>query len=177
MLTTRKATKISESNAKTICKFYDIHRHKTIRAKLSCLIKITAWYPTTKQRTNIDRATETKPHWTAPPRWKRKQCAYTLSGFEGIYFFFYWHYSPSWTLASSTTALHWSQSCHFCIQFLMLIIIRSSSTESCHLTAGLPTYLVHPTMYGATAPCGPWPPSKVPPFFSIPSSSPPSSYS
>jgi hypothetical protein len=42
-------------------------------------------------------------------------------------------------LASSKIALHWSRSCVFRLQFLTPIIFRSSSIESSHLIAGLPT--------------------------------------
>jgi hypothetical protein len=32
---------------------------------------------------------------------------------------FFWHYSPWWTLASSTIVIHSSRSCDLCLQFLM----------------------------------------------------------
>ena len=65
--------------------------------------------------------------------WRRRQF------FFFSLFLFLWHYSPWWTLASSTTVLHWSRSSNLCHQFLTLIIFRSSSTDSRHLTLGSPT--------------------------------------
>jgi hypothetical protein len=56
-----------------------------------------------------------------------------------FFFFFCRRYSPWWTSASFMIACHWSWSCDFRLQFLMPIVFRSSSTESSHLIAGLPT--------------------------------------
>jgi hypothetical protein len=44
-------------------------------------------------------------------------------------------------------ALHWSWSCDFCLQFLMTSVFKTSSTESNHLTAGLPTRRVPSGLY------------------------------
>jgi hypothetical protein len=42
-------------------------------------------------------------------------------------------------LVSFTIALHSSRSCDFRLQFLTPIVFKSSSAESSHLIAGLPT--------------------------------------
>jgi hypothetical protein len=55
-----------------------------------------------------------------------------------IFFNFYGCCSPWRTLASFLIARHWPRSCAFRLQFLTPIVFRSSSTESSHLTAGLP---------------------------------------
>lgn len=78
MLTTGKATKILESNAKIVCKFYDIHRHKTIRAKLSSVL-LKSQYDTQPQNDEQilkgpQKQTRNEPLIT----WKGKQCAYIL---------------------------------------------------------------------------------------------------
>jgi hypothetical protein len=59
-----------------------------------------------------------------------------------FYYFFCGRYSPWRTLASFTIALHWSSSCDFRLQFLTPIVFKSSSTESSHLSVGLPTLRV-----------------------------------
>jgi hypothetical protein len=56
-----------------------------------------------------------------------------------FFFFFCGRYSPWWTLASFTIALHWSRYCDFRLKFPAFIIFESSSTESSHLIAGMPT--------------------------------------
>jgi hypothetical protein len=56
-----------------------------------------------------------------------------------FFFFFCGRYSPCWTLASFTIALHWFRSYDFRLQFLKPIAFKPSSAESRHLTAGLPT--------------------------------------
>jgi len=56
-----------------------------------------------------------------------------------LIFLFYWRYSPSWKLASSNIALHWSQSCYCRPKFLKPIIFRTSFIESSHKLAGLST--------------------------------------
>jgi hypothetical protein len=52
--------------------------------------------------------------------------------------FFCSRWSPSWTLASSITALYGSRSCDLCHQFVKPIMFRSYSTQSSHLIAGVP---------------------------------------
>jgi len=54
-------------------------------------------------------------------------------------FFFFWHYCPRWTLASSRIALHSSRSSYLHFQFLTPIFFRSSSTDSNRLNSGFPT--------------------------------------
>jgi len=74
-------------------------------------------------------------------RWKN----YTGLEFDThscVFSVFYWYYSWSWTLTSHTSALHWSQCWELRFKFLAPIIFRSSSTESIHLTPGLPMYVV-----------------------------------
>jgi hypothetical protein len=54
-------------------------------------------------------------------------------------YFSYGCCSPWWSLVSFLIACHWSRFCDFHLQFLTPIVFRSSSTESSHLTAGLPS--------------------------------------
>ena len=56
--------------------------------------------------------------------------------------FFFWHYNPWWTLASSKIVLHILRSCDLYLQSLTPICFRSSSTDSSHLNLGFPTHRV-----------------------------------
>jgi hypothetical protein len=62
-------------------------------------------------------------------------------------FFFYGCYSPWWILACFTIALHFFRSCDYRLQFLKPIVFKSSSTESSHPIAGLPTRWVPSGLY------------------------------
>ena len=54
--------------------------------------------------------------------------------------FFFWHYSPWLTLASSKTVLlHCSLSCNLCLQFPTPMLLRLSSTDWSHLNLSFPT--------------------------------------
>jgi len=54
--------------------------------------------------------------------------------------FFFWHYNPWRTLASSKIVLHCSWSSDLHLQFLTPTFFRSSSTDSSHINLGSPTY-------------------------------------
>ena len=55
------------------------------------------------------------------------------------FFFFFWYYSPWWNLTSSKVVLHCSRSSYLRVQFLKPMFFRSSSSDSLHLTLGIPT--------------------------------------
>jgi hypothetical protein len=67
-----------------------------------------------------------------------------ISGFFFFFFFFFFcgSYIQWWTLTFVTIACRWSRFCDFRLQFLTPIVFTSSSTESSHLIAGLPTHQV-----------------------------------
>jgi hypothetical protein len=52
---------------------------------------------------------------------------------------FLWALQSMMKLVSFMIACHWSWFCDFRLQFLIPIVFRSSSAESSHLSAGLPT--------------------------------------
>ena len=51
----------------------------------------------------------------------------------------FWHYNPWLTSASSKIVLHCSPSCTLCLQFLMPMLLRLSSTDWSHLSLGFTT--------------------------------------
>jgi hypothetical protein len=65
-------------------------------------------------------------------------------------FFFCWHYSPRWTLASFKIVLHCSRSCVLRLQFFTPIFLRSVSTDSSHLPLSFPTRRVPSGLYNVS---------------------------